>query len=194
MTVALRAALLFALGLAVGLAWVEFGRGSRPLGPAPESAETVQPAVTGGLGRPPALDGPLPGPNWGRIVVRASTGRPLPVEPEGPPAGELDDGSVAPLWSPDDAAAPLAGPDEDPRAPAPWLAPDEPDPAAPADAVVELVVPDGSSLSMVVWRHYGTAPEPLVRAVARYNGLDDPNLVRAGQALRLPPRALLDER
>jgi nucleoid-associated protein YgaU len=55
----------------------------------------------------------------------------------------------------------------------------------------ELIVEPGQSLSKIAAAHYGSAPEPLVTALARYNGMGDPDQLGAGQRLRLPPLDLL---
>ena len=55
----------------------------------------------------------------------------------------------------------------------------------------ELIVEPGQSLSKIAAAHYGSAPERLVAALARYNGMDDPDQLSAGQRLRLPPLDLL---
>ncbi len=47
----------------------------------------------------------------------------------------------------------------------------------------------GETLTKVVRDHYGDAT--LVNDVARYNEIDDPNALRAGRRLRLPPRHIL---
>jgi len=58
-------------------------------------------------------------------------------------------------------------------------------PAAPlADFVLEVGA--GQSLSKIAHAHYGHAPVELVEKLARYNGLADPNALRAGMQLKLP--------
>lgn len=204
MTTLLRAALLFVLGLAAGLAWETWQSGSLPfgIGAAADDAE-APPAVADdrSAGVPAALDRPLPGPDWGRATIRASTGRLAPIpaaadrdadsgDPtEGAPAAAEPDRErstgpaprpeqldpVGPLWSADDDGGDEA---------APWT------PAAPADT--EVTVPDGGSLSQLAYDHYGFVDDALVAALAEYNGLDNPDRVRAGQQLFLPALEALD--
>jgi nucleoid-associated protein YgaU len=50
----------------------------------------------------------------------------------------------------------------------------------------EMVVAEGQSLSKIAAAHYGEATRALVDALARYNGLDDANLLKAGDTLFLP--------
>jgi nucleoid-associated protein YgaU len=52
----------------------------------------------------------------------------------------------------------------------------------------------GESLSVICQRHYGSARPSLVRALASYNGLADPDDLRAGRVLELPPVEALLER
>jgi hypothetical protein len=59
-----------------------------------------------------------------------------------------------------------------------------------ADFVME--VRSGQTLSGIAHAVYGTAPSGLVKRLAEYNGLADPNLLRAGQRLALPPREILE--
>lgn len=53
-----------------------------------------------------------------------------------------------------------------------------------ADFVVEVAA--GQSLSKIAHAHYGHAPVDLVDKLAHYNGLSDPNALRAGMQLKLP--------
>ncbi|QDU68876.1 hypothetical protein [Engelhardtia mirabilis] len=190
----LRAALLFVLSLAVGgLLWIEWTRGSLPFGELPWArVEAIGPSEDQSL----QIEEKLPGPDWGRVVVRASTGRPLvPVESEtqalpvdgSSPAGQpspakLDEGPVAPLWSSGDSSN---GDESFEEAPPAWIPPQQ-------AQDVDKAVPDGSSLSKVVYNHYGHVNDKLVRQIADYNGVDDPDHVRAGQVLRLPPLERLE--
>jgi nucleoid-associated protein YgaU len=48
-------------------------------------------------------------------------------------------------------------------------------------------VQGGQTLSGIAHVHYGQSGPALVRALATYNGLSDPDQLRAGQTLRLPP-------
>lgn len=70
--------------------------------------------------------------------------------------------------------------DNAPPAPAP------PAPPAPV-ADFELEVAAGQSLSKIAHAHYGRAPVELVTKLAQYNGMRDPNALRAGMRLKLPP-------
>lgn len=56
-----------------------------------------------------------------------------------------------------------------------------------APGLATHVVARGESLSVICQRHYGTARPSVVRALARSNGLEDPNDLRAGHRLELPP-------
>jgi nucleoid-associated protein YgaU len=59
----------------------------------------------------------------------------------------------------------------------------------------ELVVQPGQTLSGLAHLHYGEHGGQLLRALARHNGLADPDQLRAGAVLRLPPiETLLPER
>jgi len=58
---------------------------------------------------------------------------------------------------------------------------------APVAPDSELSVAPGQSLSLICKEHYGTASVALVEALARFNGLKNPDALRAGQKLRLPP-------
>jgi nucleoid-associated protein YgaU len=59
-----------------------------------------------------------------------------------------------------------------------------------ADFVME--VRSGQTLSGIAHAVYGTAPSGLVRRLAEYNGLESPDMLRAGQRLSLPPRERLE--
>lgn len=67
--------------------------------------------------------------------------------------------------------------------------------AAAAAAAAKPVTPatyavkDGDTLYRIVLRAYGTAPEELVDAVAKANGLRDPSQISVGQAIKLPSLA-----
>jgi nucleoid-associated protein YgaU len=59
----------------------------------------------------------------------------------------------------------------------------------------ELVVQPGQTLSGLAHLHYGEHGRELLRALAQHNGLSDPDQLRAGAVLRLPPlETLLPER
>jgi len=51
----------------------------------------------------------------------------------------------------------------------------------------ELEVQPGQTLSQIAHAHYRSHAPELLRALAAYNGLADPDRVKAGQKLRLPP-------
>jgi nucleoid-associated protein YgaU len=51
----------------------------------------------------------------------------------------------------------------------------------------ELEVRPGQTLSQIAHAHYRSHAPELLRALAAYNGLADPDRVKAGQRLRLPP-------
>lgn len=55
----------------------------------------------------------------------------------------------------------------------------------------ELEVRPGQTLSEIAFAAYGTANPGLVEALARYNGLGDPDDLRVGTTLRLPERKAL---
>ncbi len=61
----------------------------------------------------------------------------------------------------------------------------------PAGTQAHLVRP-GESLSIISQRYYGTAK--LTRDLAAFNGLGDPDAVRAGQRLKIPALAVLTGR
>jgi nucleoid-associated protein YgaU len=50
----------------------------------------------------------------------------------------------------------------------------------------ELDVRAGQTLSSIAEAHYGESAPELVRALARYNGLEDADLLRIGDRIRLP--------
>lgn len=71
---------------------------------------------------------------------------------------------------------------------------DSPEPAEPRDGVFELRVQPGQVLSRICALRYGTSNSDLVRRLAEYNGLDNPDDLKVGALLRLPPAEdLLDE-
>jgi nucleoid-associated protein YgaU len=49
------------------------------------------------------------------------------------------------------------------------------------------LVQDGQTLSGIAHVHYGQSGPALVRALATYNELSDPDQLKVGQSLRLPP-------
>jgi nucleoid-associated protein YgaU len=50
-----------------------------------------------------------------------------------------------------------------------------------------VIVQAGQSLSAICREHYGTARAEVVAAVSRFNQLADPDSLREGQPLDLPP-------
>jgi hypothetical protein len=94
--------------------------------------------------------------DWARIVVGRPSGA-RPVERHPPAAGYS---MAADL--PGGHAAPLQEPD------------------------FTMIVRSGQSLSMISEQHYRSAQPELVRALAQYNSLPDPNRIRAGKTLQLP--------
>lgn len=57
--------------------------------------------------------------------------------------------------------------------------------------VYEMTVQSGQVLSRICQEFYGTGKPPIPQLVATYNGLSDPDSVRAGQTLLLPPLEVL---
>jgi len=55
------------------------------------------------------------------------------------------------------------------------------------DGVFEMRVQPGQVLSRICALRYGTSNPELVRRLAEYNGLSDPDNVKVGALLRLPP-------
>lgn len=177
--------LLFVTGLAVGHLAVD------RLRPAP--AGTSQPGSSLGesngdrTGGGPAPSGPATA-GWGSVIVRATTGRPpTPIESPGEP----------------DALGPQPTARRAPRPAGPDSVPGSTTPSDPIQVAIqveseplpdlELVVRSGQTLSEIAQEHYGTSRPSLVLALARYNGLDDPDRVRVGATIRLPDRELLGQ-
>ena len=72
--------------------------------------------------------------------------------------------------------------------------PDQPPPATeelPPLGDFEMEVQPGQTLSGIAHAHYGTAPAALVQALAAYNGIEDPDALRAGAWVLLPERERL---
>lgn len=85
-------------------------------------------------------------------------------------------------------AAQDSPPPKPPEKEAPRQAPAPPAPKPPAPvADFELEVAAGQSLSKIAHAHYGSASIELVNKLAQYNGMRDPNALRAGMRLKLPP-------
>lgn len=125
---------------------------------------------------------------------RAAQERVAAGELERTPSGSLEPGRAVLLVGRPSGARPV------PRAPAPSDAPapgPAPDAAAPGERATPeteeglgdfaLQVQAGQTLSQIAELHYGTSDAALVRELAAYNGLQDPDLLPAGAALRLPP-------
>ncbi|MEZ5980661.1 MAG: hypothetical protein R3F34_20970 [Planctomycetota bacterium] len=140
-------------------------------------------------------------PGWAEVVLGAPSG----VEPRERPA-VLHALSARTLGAPtpaEDSAAeewdeiddPQGGWIDarpvDPRNP-PRVDEDVAPPAPPPVARdFELVVEPNITLGEICSVYYGTARPKVVKAVATYNGLDDPNKLRAGRTLLLPDRSKL---
>lgn len=72
--------------------------------------------------------------------------------------------------------------------------PAPPDPAweyapQPWEPVFEVEIRPGQVLSVLCSEFYGTSRPPVVRRVAEWNGLTNPDQLRAGQRIELPGRA-----
>jgi len=87
-----------------------------------------------------------------------------------------------------------SGADPIPLPQAPVVLPEEGVPPEPESELADFVmeVRSGQTLSGIAHAVYGTAPSGLVRRLAEYNGLANPNQLRAGQRLSLPPRERLE--
>jgi nucleoid-associated protein YgaU len=135
-------------------------------GSALAEVEAATPAELPFERRPPAprRDQRDSGP-WARVVV----GRPSGAEPVAPPPRP----SVAHAASGGGAASGAGG------------APLEPD--------FTTTVRPGQSLSVICQEHYGSARAELVRALATYNGLADPDRIQVGGRIVLPPEQHLVE-
>lgn len=138
---------------------------------------------------------------WGRVTV----GRPSGAEPFEPSrdgatpgdAGAVEDAGSRPGGSRSaGGGATLPGPPAQgsPRDAA--QAPDRsaeagtgaaPGGAAPAGREFQLIVQPGQTLSTICRAHYGSGRRELVRALARYNGIEKEDELRAGRSLVLPP-------
>ena len=79
--------------------------------------------------------------------------------------------------------APLEGERENPRVEAGEAEGEFDHPPLPD---FELVVREGQSLSKIAAAHYGEATRELVEALARYNGMEDADLLKVGDRLLLP--------
>ena len=110
---------------------------------------------------------------WGTVVV----GRPSGAEPYEP----LPDVAPGPAEGAPAPGSPVPG------APAPDPAARDADHAAAPPREFKLVVQPGQSLSTICRQHYGSGRRELVRALARYNGIENEDQLRAGRDLLLPP-------
>ncbi|MEO0649157.1 MAG: LysM domain-containing protein [Planctomycetota bacterium] len=203
---------VFAVGLAVGYLFYRFaGPAVQTAARAEGPADPTTPAKFRSAGRR-TDDG------WGHVVVRASTGRDLgivfpgglgerPAETEDGERGSLHrNGDLAPReWGegltapgPADEAAPQ-GADKggrrtlDPIDGSSRPTTDTTPPTSTALPDFEHTVRNGQTLSEICAGHYGTAAPGLVQALATYNGLRNPDELRAGVPIALPDRAVLDE-
>lgn len=105
---------------------------------------------------------------WAAVVVGTPSGaEPVPLETESEPALEA---ALLELELEDQLAPPTE---------------------APVLGDFEMEVQPGQTLSGIAHAHYGTAPTALVQALADYNGIGDPNALRAGAWVLLPERERL---
>ena len=97
-----------------------------------------------------------------------------PIERPAPPPGAAQGSNSGPTAGRD------GGHPADGSPPADWTPP-----------VYELTVQRGQVLSRICEDFYGSGKAPIPQLVATYNGLEDPDSVRAGQTLQLPPLDVL---
>lgn len=150
-----------------------------------------------------ALDPLAPDPSLGAVTFGAqpeskppapakqpaATPANLPAKEAAPPqpaAAPLGEAGPADATAPGSGRLPAGG--GDPREPQ-TPANERPKPAEPPPAPLQHVVKDGENLYRIVLKAYGTAPEALVDAVARANGLRDAGTISPGQTLTLPSLA-----
>ena len=152
-------AVLFALALAFGLAALWQRHKVDELRAARERASRV---AAGVLAETPSGD-----LRRGKGVV--IVGRPSGVDPLPVPGGAGGEGAAGVPSDAELSGGELSGADA----------------ARLADFVME--VRSGQTLSGIAAAIYGTAPAELVRRLAAYNGMEDPDELRAGQRLLLPP-------
>ena len=102
------------------------------------------------------------------------------------PSGALPAGKGVVIIGRPSGADPIPMPDE--------MLPQEGTPPQPESELADFVmeVRSGQTLSGIAHAFYHTAPSGLVRRLAEYNGLANPNQLRAGQRLSLPPRERLE--
>jgi nucleoid-associated protein YgaU len=115
----------------------------------------------------PTIDVP---PGWSRVVI----GRPSGAEPfrgSSSPSPQADASGGGPT--------PTA-PQSKPSQPKPTL-PDAPERPS------QVIVRSGQNLTAICREHYGTARVDVVAAVSRHNQLANPDALREGQTLELPP-------
>ncbi len=115
-------------------------------------------------------------PGWGLVVL----GRPSGAEPVAAPRGSLSP-EAAQIGPPPTFEGPV-----DAEA---WIR--ERSATLPD---FELDVKPGQTLSQIALDHYGQCPEELVRQLARYNGLESPDALRAGDSILLPEAERLEVR
>ncbi len=137
------------------------------------------------------------GDGWSRVVVgRPSGAAPADVEwPQWPEPPVTDDGE----WFEDgglgdtgygdvgygDTGYGDTGYGDDPT-PYDDVVPPRPEPEPPAQTW-HITVRPGMVLSKICAEVYGRGTPDIVAAVARYNGIDDPDQIRPGDELVLPP-------
>lgn len=109
-------------------------------------------------------------------------------------SGMLEAGHAVLVVGNPSGAEPIPRPTAAPSAPTPAPPrPDDPDQPL-SDAPLpefELEVQPGQTLSGLAHLHYGEHGRELLSALAEHNGLADPDSLRAGAVVRLPPIELL---
>jgi nucleoid-associated protein YgaU len=125
-------------------------------------------------------EGPAPG--WGEVLVGGAAG-PAPAE-----------AAPGPRPGPRQPVPAIPGPGGDDPGPAPAVPEPVPDPLAsppPETGERQITVGPGESLWGIVNREYGRATPARVEALARFNELENPDLLAPGQPLRLPAPEVL---
>ena len=121
---------------------------------------------------------------WSQVVIGRPSGED-PFDMEWPP---VDEGEVpGPEWT--DEPQPYADwvdPGDDPAR----VLPPPPDPE-PAPQVWQVTIQSGMVLSRLCAKAYGRGTPSIVEAVARYNELEDPDDLRVGDVVLLPPYGML---
>jgi nucleoid-associated protein YgaU len=165
------------LAVAAGIWW----KTTRDSGDAPNALDPDPNlgAATFGLLPEPAAPAPM----------KESAATPASLTRETPAAGKdaapLGQASAADAVAPGSKLTPAGGGDP----PEPQSAANEKPAAPPAAAARSYVVKSGDTFYRIVSRAYGTAPQELLDAVAKANGLRDPSQIKEGQKLTLPSLA-----